>query len=372
MAANNTTQPPVDLSKYQTDQYEIENLSYPSDLMDPQYGGNFVIFYVNVAYDSKTKAPRRSEYKDQIVDDKYYTSDRGQLLADKSSNAAVVASSQTGAFLKGLVAGGVLLNKEAFASKFVGTTANAVAGGVTAAAPGAIGLGIAATFAGGSSRPVKRIRSAIALHVPNQLQVRYSSTWGEEDTATALMALEGLSNAGDALKKVFTGDMEGAKQSGAGVVSGLANLALTSAPNAATVSVNTGIAANPRKEQMFKGVDFRTFQFEYQFFPRDEKESRNVQEIIKMFKFHMHPEFADVSKFLYVYPSEFDISYYTNGTENPHIHKHTSCVLTEMSVNYTPNSMFNTFADGSPVQINVQLTFKELGLLDKDKIKKGL
>ena len=371
MAENNRFQPPVDLSRYQSEQYKIDNLSYPSDLMDPQYGGNFVIFYINTANEPRANKPARYT-ADQIVDDKQYTRDNGALLAEKRSNAGVVASSQAGAFLAGGVAGTGLLNRNNFKSKIVGNTANFLAGGTLAAAPGAIGLGIAASFAGGSSRPLKRLRTAIALHVPNQLQVRYSASWGEEDTATSLMLGSGIESAGEAIMKAFGGDLEGAKQSGAGVFSGLANLGLSKAPGAAAVSVNTGLTANPRKEQLFKGVDFRTFQFEYQFFPRDEKESRNVQEIIKLFKFHMHPDFADKNKFLYVYPSEFDISYFTNGAENPHIHKHTSCVLQEMSVNYTPNSMFNTFEDGSPVQINVQLTFKELALLDKDKIEKGL
>jgi hypothetical protein len=86
----------------------------------------------------------------------------------------------------------------------------------------------------------------------------------------------------------------------------------------------------------------------------------------------MHPEFKDTNKFLYVYPSEFDISYYSNGVENRNIHRHTSCVLTEMAINYTPNAAFNTFADGSPTQINVQMTFRELSLMDKDKIKAGM
>lgn len=371
MTTNNTTQPPVDLTKFQSDQYKIDNLSYPSDLMDPQYGGNFVIFYINVAYDSKTQKPLRYG-NDEIVDDKFYTSDRGPLLGEKRSNASVIASSQAIPAIAGGIAGASFLNKSQFKSKLVGNIANAGIGAAVAAAPGVIGLGIASAFAGGSSRPVKRLRTAIALHVPNQLQVRYSATWGEDDTATSLIAGLGIESAGEAIAKAVSGDFDGAKQSGGGIASGLANLGLSKAPFASTISVNTGLAANPRKEQLFKGVDFRTFQFEYQFFPRDAQESRNVQEIIKMFKFHMHPEFADKNKFLYIYPSEFDISYFINGKENPHIHRHTSCVLQEMSVNYTPNSMFNTFEDGSPVQINVQLTFKELALLDKDKIEKGL
>jgi hypothetical protein len=40
-------------------------------------------------------------------------------------------------------------------------------------------------------------------------------------------------------------------------------------------------------------------------------------------------------------------------------------------VNYTPNAMFNTFDDGMPTQINVQLTFKELDILTKQQIEDG-
>jgi hypothetical protein len=138
------------------------------------------------------------------------------------------------------------------------------------------------------------------------------------------------------------------------------------------MSAATGLAANPKKEQVFKGVDFRTFSFDYQFFPRSEPEAANVLNIIKQFKYHMHPEFKDANNFLYIYPSEFDISYYQNGEENMNIHRHTSCVLQEMTVNYTPNGAFTTFPNGMPTQINVTLGFRELALLTKDKVEDGL
>ena len=101
-------------------------------------------------------------------------------------------------------------------------------------------------------------------------------------------------------------------------------------------------------------------------------EAENVMRIIYEFKYHMHPEFKDANNFVYIYPSEFDIFYYQNGVENKHIHRHTSCVLTEMSVNYTPNGTFTTFENGMPTQINVQMSFRELALLTKDKVKDGL
>ena len=125
-------------------------------------------------------------------------------------------------------------------------------------------------------------------------------------------------------------------------------------------------------EQTFKGVDFRKFTFDYQFFPRDIKEAQNVMNIIYQFKFHMHPEFKSDLNYVWIYPSEFDISYYTGGVENPHLHKHTSCVLEEMNVNYTPNGQFAVFSNGMPTQINVSLSFKELQILSKETVAGGL
>jgi hypothetical protein len=54
------------------------------------------------------------------------------------------------------------------------------------------------------------------------------------------------------------------------------------------------------------------------------------------------------------------------------LHRHTSCVLTELNVNYTPNGTFSTFKDGRPTQINVSMTFRELTILTKELISEGL
>jgi len=162
--------------------------------------------------------------------------------------------------------------------------------------------------------------------------------------------------------------IEGAK----GISSIVANIALTRGPNAGAMSAMTGLAPNPMKEQVFKGMDFRTFTMEYQFSPRSIAESDNVNKIIKALKYHMHPEYKDANNFLFLYPSEFDIEYYHQGQENLNLHRHTSCVLTELNVNYTPNGTFSTFKDGRPTQINVSMTFRELTILTKELISEGL
>jgi hypothetical protein len=344
-------------NKYRDNKYDVSTHSYPSDLMGSEaYGGNYAIFYINVNIDSKLLSENGGGA--QITDDVNFTRERGPLIASNLGGIGLVGGAVAGTALKGVVAGALASG----GSRLVG----AIKGGTVAAAPGAIGLGAAASLAGSTNRQQKRLKSAIALHIPNQLNIRYGVQYSEEDTSTAVMAPLLGGAAVKAIMGFSGGELLGTVKEGA------AALGLAFGPNAGTVSAATGLAFNPRKEQVFKGVDFRTFQIEYQFFPRSSTESRNILNIIKMFKLHMHPEFKDTNKFLYIYPSEFDITYYSNGTENTSIHRHTSCVLTEMTVNYTPNSQFTAFPDGTPTQINMQLTFRELAQLDKQMVAGGM
>jgi hypothetical protein len=218
-----------------------------------------------------------------------------------------------------------------------------------------------------AKRSQRRLKTAIALHIPNQLSIRYGVQWSEDDTSMLAMANAG----GTEIMKAVTSMGKNSDVSGVAQAV-ITNIALSKGPNASANSAALGLASNPKKEQVFKGVDFRTFSFEYQFFPRNSDEAKNVMRIIQEFKYHMHPEFKDANNFVYIYPSEFDIVYYANGKENKNLHRHTSCVLTEVNVNYTPNGLFTTFSDGQPTQINVTLAFRELALLTKDKIKDGL
>ena len=271
-------------------------------------------------------------------------------------------------FRSGVIGGGLLTGN------VKGAAAGAVTGGVVGGAAGAMVTygqkGIDKNSTPTASRAQKRLKTAIALHIPNNLSINYGVTWSEEDTGF-LAAAAAVTQQGVEVMKALQGKGNNSDVTGVGA-SILTNLALSKGPQAAGASAATGLAANPKKEQVFKGVNFRTFSFDYKFFPRSSDEARNVMNIIGQFKYHMHPEFKDNNNFVYIYPSEFDIFYYQNGKENMNLHRHTSCVLTDMSVNYTPNGMFNTFDDGMPTQIDITLSFRELALLTKDKVKDGL
>lgn len=319
--------------------YNVNSHSYPSDLLEPQYGGNYAIFYINV-------------------------SDAGRL---RLQDEVVQLDHTTEARMRGSLVG----NAKALTDQLEAGIKN-----FNKVAPDAANINIEAVknavpFNGRSQR---RLKTAIALHIPNQLSVNYKTSWGETDSANA-QALMAAGNSGiNAVGEAFAGNKEAAKKNlsdalGTGAEAAVANKFLgKDSKYGGLISAATGTAANPKKEQTFQGVDFRTFTFDYQFYPRDEFEAQNILNIIYEFKYHMHPEFKSELNYVWIYPSEFDIIYYTNGQENKNLHKHTSCILESMSVNYTPNGNFSVFANGMPTQINMSLSFKELQLASKETI----
>ena len=194
--------------------------------------------------------------------------------------------------------------------------------------------------------------------------------WGEQDLATGEFIDELLGSGIDALKSIKgDGPGLGAAATDALKTVGAKRISEKIAGMSYVQKATQMTPGNAKAEQLFHGVDFRTFSFDYQFAPKTKEEAKTVLEIIRMFRHHMLPEFADKSSFLYIYPSEFDIKYYKGDKENQFIEKQMTAVLTNMTVNYTPNGQFNTFGgemDGMPSHINITLSFKELGLLSKE------
>ena len=338
--------------------YDVGSLSYPNDLFatdDNRYGGHYVIFYINVLEDSKL-------IRENIVGTVETSVD--EILRSAITQIGLDAANSTVASA-GLLGGG---------STILGALGGGGGGktGIAGALWGGAAAAIVAAAAGGKmSRQTKRLKTAIALHVPNTLSVRYSTGWGEDDTA-AFQAAAMLSEGGmKALTEAVSSGTVNTQSLTGPAASIATSIALGTPGIGGALSAASGLAPNPKKEQLFKGVDFRTFTFEYTFSPRSQKELDNVNRIINTFKLHMHPEFKDASSFIFLYPSEFDIKYFHNNEENPYLHRHTSCVLKDMNINYAPNGAFTSFENGAPTQVNVQMTFVELAILTKDQILQG-
>ena len=383
-------------TKYDT-QYQTSSVMYPDDLMQETnnpYGGNYVIFYINVHEDSMLTKQEGAAFVTSGIPPRV----RGELAGSQYSAATqeiLGAAAGSAAFAAGGIAQKATGAVGADLSSNAANVTNVIAGAATGAA--------IISKLGKPNAEYKRQAKAIALYVPNEMSIGYNARWEEASLAGTQAMAAALENMGKALpaaglaagagalaggviakslgKSVGKGAALGGALGGGAVLAGAAGSAAVDYGAGAALQTpgvgqmlakSTGTAANPKKEQLFSQVDYRTFTFNYQFFPRSSEEARKVQDIIYEFKLHMHPEFRPgTNQFLYIYPSEFDIFYYQNGQENMNLHRHTSCVLESMQVSYSPNGIFATFEDGMPTQINMSLTFKELALLSKETIMDG-
>lgn len=368
--------------KLDVSKYNVENLHYPidlfsnstsdlqqaskSDFFNQQYL-NYVVFYINVSDQSRVF----TEGKVGVVGDVDKTNQNTVQGKQASIGAATGAAATGGAVVGGALgaADGATSGKGGNAGDSKTQQGMAFLKGVAgSAAGGAVkGAVVSGAMVGGgaesmeiatgvkATNKIKRLKTAIALNVPNEVSVGYRATYGEEE----LGAIFG------AAAEAATNPNLGAAKAGA---QGAVMKGMEANPARAALSALYKAAPNPRKEQLFKSMEFRRFSFNYTFAPRSPKEAENVKRIINTFKFYMHPEFQNnVNKMLYLFPSEFDIVYYFGDKEHPHLNRISTCVLTSLNVNYSPNGQLATFADGFPTQINVQMEFLELETLTKER-----
>lgn len=334
--------------------YEMRHLTYPLDLFGSQteYGDTWVRININVLEQSKYAPPPGQEVYVSDTERRRFTEADARNQSVASTTANVAGSSAALAAILTAASG-----------------KNAVDVGINAARAGtvaAVGVGIPLGVAGTASRATKRIKEAIQLPMPNNIITPYTTNWGQEDTRIFDMMARLSSTTAGAVK-----DALGKGTIASGVAGdAAASLALsTVAPKG--VSAAAGLASNPKAEMTFEGVDFRNFTFDYRFYPKSAAESGVIMQIIRTLKFHMYPEYKTESRFTYIYPSEFDITFLKGDLENPWLNKIATCALTNLSVNYTPSGVWATHEDGSPVMIQLTLTFKELSLLTKETIDKG-
>lgn len=158
-------------------------------------------------------------------------------------------------------------------------------------------------------------------------------------------------------------------------------------PLAGVIPALTGLVLNPRIEKMFKEKDIRQFIFSWELYPRNEEEVRNIKNIIDTFRYHSHPARSrgDVSateadpQIMLRVPAEFTVKFLSstsNGSgtgfvENEYIPKISRCVITNISVDYTPNGVFSTLKDNSPTAYVLSLTMSEVAQLTREDVDGG-
>ena len=234
--------------------------------------------------------------------------------------------------------------------------------------------------------------NTIKLPIPNDLRVSNGVEWGgAKANSIEMAAMTGMTNAaakisedgllsglmdsfgsmGELIKSF--GDLSVNDQgSGQALTAFLSKLALSKLNiNVDTnqfVARSNGIAINPNLELLFSSPKLRNFTFRFDFAPNDETDARNSRLIMRIFKQGMLPTgYAgkDGTSSIFIgSPHVYRIGYF-NGTKRIRglpIHK--ICALTQCSINFTPENVYQSYSDdravSNPVRSVMELAFTEL------------
>jgi len=224
-----------------------------------------------------------------------------------------------------------------------------------------------------SNPSVVTIDKVISLYMPPSLSVSYNSKYGDQNISamgmmgkTALDAFMGKNgiNFDTALEKGLGEFKQGAETAVMAILD-------TAAPGAtALLALEKGAIRTPRMELMFEGIGRREFSFEFNFIPKDAKEAKDIQKIVKEFKLHMASNFTDETFREMEIPDLFNIKYMFKGDENTHLNKISTCALETMDVSYG-GDRFIAYEDGAPQTTKMTLKFKELEIITKKQIEQG-
>ena len=223
----------------------------------------------------------------------------------------------------------------------------------------------------------------IELPMPQEIQDSQSVTWGD-DKINAI-ELAGASAAGRLIEQGGMGAVNDARKAiqilNAGISipgvtaetqnairAGLAGAAINALGGNVTpqslIARTTGQVLNNNLELLFNGVNLRTFPYSITFSPRNPDEADVVKKIIRALKMSMSAkagEFNQNAQGLFIKsPDLFQLQYLRDGEEHPFLNNFKICALTGMNINYTNSGTYASYNDGTPVNIRMDVTFKEI------------
>jgi len=246
----------------------------------------------------------------------------------------------------------------------------------------------------------KRIIRSIVLPVPANLSVQYQA--GYENSSLGILGSMAQGSMGgneikgamssisdfvgekvEAAKSAFKNDTSDAVTKAASIglggaaIAGLAagggvvgaTLGLGGVENVVTgLMQDEGLAINPHMAVVFKGIDFRTHQFQYKFIAKNQVESDRLKELIHVMRHHMLPAYkfgTERAGFAFVYPDEFTIEF--GEKIKPYLYDIGTSVMTDLTVNYNGEGVPTFFEQtGAPVSIDISMSFQETRILTRN------
>ena len=238
--------------------------------------------------------------------------------------------------------------------------------------------------------------NTIKLPIPNDLRVSNGVEWGGgkanaiemaafQDTANKIgdikgrgfgSMFDGLDNIGKLMEAV--GKLDNNDRAGGTALTAMIAKMMLSAVN---INVDTnqfvarslGIAINPNLELLFSSPKLRNFTFRFDFAPNDDEDAQVSRHIMRVFRQGMQPtgyggrregDVIGSSNIFIGAPRVFRIGYFNGTSRIRGLPIHKICALTQVSTNFTPENVYQSYADSravsNPVRSTMELAFTEL------------
>jgi hypothetical protein len=216
------------------------------------------------------------------------------------------------------------------------------------------------------------VQDYISLPMPARLvdssELNYSQEDGSFIVDASMSTLQGNMDAyktggidalekglGDTFKQLgmaSTGaGIRGAYQLGAGLTSLSPNLFQAA-----------GLADNPFRTALFKGVSFKTHIFDWRLSPRSPAENNEIQKIVNTFKKAAHPEMLNATfGGFYKYPMIVQPKFNPVATADS-LYRFKPCVITNVTADWASDRGPTFYYDGKPIDVVLSISLMEIEL----------
>ena len=214
---------------------------------------------------------------------------------------------------------------------------------------------------------------SIALYLrPEHLSSNYAVNYKTQGFGAGMRGLM------DAFDGGSSGDFfgeGGSLEKFAGEVKNMLGSAINKMANSATgdmLNFSAGRAINPMEEQMLEGIGFRSFSFQYEFYPRSEAEADMVQQIMYYFRTAMLPDTYGTSEVtdnenFFNYPNVFDVSF--DGPIAERVDGFMPMVCTGCDITHGDTEL-GYFSNGQPTKSSMKIDFVEIKIVTQENFQK--
>jgi hypothetical protein len=133
------------------------------------------------------------------------------------------------------------------------------------------------------------------------------------------------------------------------------------------MGASSGKVTNPYKTFLFRGVNFRTFNFKFSLVPFSESDCNLIDKIVSKFREHSYPDFGG-DKMFFTYPDECQITYMWESNTNKWLNNFKRAVCSGINVNFAPLGQWAALRNGFPYMIELQTTWTEVEIITKGDI----